>query len=126
MTLGEYPYIRYHIPNSNMPSASLPRSLASKVQASLDNLARKDSSFPPRDLVERGVLLIVERGVDVVSPLLHEFTYQALVADVLGVESRYKTDEGQDIILDESDVIWVCYLEKSTNRGTIDTSILPK
>ena len=51
--------------------------------------------------------MIVERGIDVVAPVLHEFTYQAFLADVLGVESRYTTDEGQEIIVDESDSVWV-------------------
>jgi hypothetical protein len=91
-----------------MPSASLAEALAGKVQASIDALSRSDASYPPSSLTQRGVLLIVDRGIDVVAPLLHEFTYQAFVADLLDVHSRYSPDEGgAEVILDESDPVWV-------------------
>lgn len=91
-----------------MPSASLSEALAGKVQASIDALSRVDSSYPPSSLAERGVLLIVDRGIDVVAPLLHEFTYQAFVADLLDVHTRYTPEESnQEVILDDSDEVWV-------------------
>lgn len=34
----------------------------------------------------RGTLIILDRTIDPVAPLLHEFTYQAMVADLLNVE----------------------------------------
>ena len=44
------------------------------------------------------------------APLLHEFTYQAMIYDLLtldGNQYTYKSDEGvQKVVLDESDPIW--------------------
>jgi syntaxin-binding protein 1 len=60
-------------------------------------------------------LLIVDRSADPLTPLLHEFTYQAMVCDLLDVkEGRYTyqyTDRGgkpvqKEVLLDESDPLW--------------------
>lgn len=34
----------------------------------------------------RGTLILLDRTIDPIAPLLHEFTYQAMVADLLNVE----------------------------------------
>ena len=92
-----------------MPCGVLPRNLATKVQSALDSLSRSDSSYPPESLQERGVLLIVERGMDLAAPLVHEFTYQAMASDLLDVDSRY-SNGSKEFILDESDAVWVIFL----------------
>lgn len=114
--LGEYPYIRYQVPSHNQPCGMLPEHLALKIQASLDRLSRNDSSYPPVSLVQRGVLLVLERGIDVVSTLLHEFTYQAFIADVLGITERLKDEAGKEAILDETDLVWVIDFYLSIER----------
>ncbi|KAI8841646.1 Sec1-like protein [Chytriomyces cf. hyalinus JEL632] len=116
-SLGEYPSIRYYTPPAGTltPTAStgqpVVEKLARMVQDELDELARVDKSFPPASQYQRAVLLIVDRGVDVVSPLLHEFTYQAMVHDCLQLEDGSKIvnkhDEGKLATLDENDKIWV-------------------
>nr|KAJ3420000.1 vacuolar sorting protein VPS33/slp1 [Polyrhizophydium stewartii] len=110
-TLGEYPYIRYHTrPTlfSTAPQKSLSQELAFLVQEGLDNLCRHDPSFPPKTQYKRPILIISDRSIDVLSPLLHEFSYQAFVADLIGIETgAYKDKQtNKDIPIDESDPIW--------------------
>ncbi|KAI9333695.1 Sec1-like protein [Obelidium mucronatum] len=115
-TLGEYPYIRYYTPPTptitpNSSNTPLIEMFAKMVQDELDELSRIDKSYPPASTFPRAVLLLVDRGVDVVSPLLHEFTYQAMVHDCLTLEdgNKYpnKSDEGKMATLDDFDKIWV-------------------
>ncbi|KAJ8326195.1 syntaxin binding protein 1 [Batrachochytrium dendrobatidis] len=110
-TLGEYPYIRYHtrpVPFSTAPQKSLSQDLAVQVQEELDKLCRHDPSFPPQSTFKRPVLIITDRSIDMISPLLHEFSYQAVVGDLIGLETgKYKDRrDGSETIVDESDPIW--------------------
>ncbi|KAI8923760.1 Sec1-like protein [Entophlyctis helioformis] len=110
-TLGEYPYIRYHTrPTlfSTTPQKSLSQELAFLVQEELDTLCRHDPSFPPPSKHKRAILVISDRTLDVIAPLLHEFSYQSMVADLIGLENGKYRDkkEGKDVALDETDPIW--------------------
>ncbi|KNC48746.1 syntaxin-binding protein 1 [Thecamonas trahens ATCC 50062] len=62
------------------------------------------------------VILIVDRSVDVLAPLLHELTYQAMCYDLLpldGAKYEYKYTDGsgakqsKTVLLDESDPLWI-------------------
>jgi hypothetical protein len=39
---------------------------------------------------QRGTLIVTERAMDVVVPLIHEFTYQAMANDLLPIEEGSK------------------------------------
>uniref|UniRef100_A0A8C5EUM9 Syntaxin binding protein 3 n=1 Tax=Gouania willdenowi TaxID=441366 RepID=A0A8C5EUM9_GOUWI len=57
-------------------------------------------------------LLIVERGFDPVSPILHELTYQAMAYDLIDIQNdiyRYKSKDGSEkqAFLNEDDMLWV-------------------
>ncbi|CAF96104.1 unnamed protein product, partial [Tetraodon nigroviridis] len=57
-------------------------------------------------------LLILERGFDPVSPLLHELTYQAMVYDLIDIQNdtyKYKSKDGSEkqAVLNEEDMLWV-------------------
>ncbi|KAL8953167.1 MAG: hypothetical protein Q9222_000989 [Ikaeria aurantiellina] len=122
VSLGEYPTIRYYNPRNPSHEASVLCShLARFVQTQLDQYAKYDNSFPPQTSRPRGLLLIVDRTMDLFAPLLHEFTYQAMVHDLLplieGDKTYYKvpvgqtgiSQQGKDQELSEKDGIWVKY-----------------
>ncbi|KAI7882486.1 Sec1-like protein [Lichtheimia hyalospora FSU 10163] len=90
VALGENPLIRYHRP-LDVPGTinrNIPLHLAKALQDQLDAFMEINGSFPPpKDPpMPRGTLIILDRTIDPVAPLLHEFTYQAMVADLLNVE----------------------------------------
>ncbi|OUC43028.1 Sec1 family protein [Trichinella nativa] len=90
-TLGEYPSVRYR----------------SDFERNVE-LAHLGSEKA------RSQLLILDRGFDVVSPLLHELTFQAMAYDLFDIENdvfRYETGAGgehidKEVLLDENDDLW--------------------
>ncbi|CAG8566658.1 2719_t:CDS:10 [Funneliformis caledonium] len=118
ISLGENPLIRYQRSlDSDHPTKALPYKLAMLVQNELDSFVRLNPGFPPQDSTRpRGVLFIVDRTIDMYSPILHEFTYQAMANDLLPIEDgkynyNYTGEDGsqatKEAILDETDSIWV-------------------
>lgn len=120
MSLGEYPTIRYHSPRNPSHEASVLCShLARFVQLELDQYAKFHEDFPPPSPRPRGALIITDRSMDLFAPLVHEFTYQAMVHDLLplveGDKIYYKTalnqSEGtgnpKDVEISERDSLWV-------------------
>ena len=119
VSLGEYPSIRYHSPPNPTHGASVLCShLARFVQLELDQYAKYHEDFPPPSPRPRGVLIISDRSMDLFAPLVHEFTYQAMVHDILALKDGdkvfYKTaldqndkDGAKDIEISEKDSLWV-------------------
>ena len=58
------------------------------VQRNLDEYKKANPDFPkPSDPPRsRGTLIITDRAMDTVAPLLHEFTYQAMANDLLPIQ----------------------------------------
>ena len=90
-----------------------PQQLAHRVQAALDDYTKNQMLGDPGR--PRGVLFITDRTMDLVSPFLHEFTYQAMVYDLVPIQDNtykhtYKNAEGitEELIaeLNDSDEIW--------------------
>ncbi|BFZ56686.1 hypothetical protein PYCC9005_003734 [Savitreella phatthalungensis] len=115
-TLGEYPIVRYYRPRDcQHPARVLAEKLAKQVQHELDEYARGNEDFPPQSSRPQGVLLITDRCVDLQAPLLHEFTYQAMVNDLLPIRdgkfyefaiTNSKGAETMKETISEADNVW--------------------
>lgn len=93
--------------------------LARFVQEELDSYAQWDSNFPPPTQRPQGTLLITDRTMDLMAPLVHEFSYQAMAHDLLPIKDGEKVtfhtvinqgdpdEQEKDMELGEKDKIWV-------------------
>lgn len=126
VSLGEYPLIRYHKPREHERHAAdvLCYHLANFVQTALDNYARDErNNFPPQSQSNRprAVLLITDRAMDLMSPFVHELTYQAMALDLLPIRDEDKItyrnvirrgqpdQEEKDVEINEKDNLWVAH-----------------
>lgn len=130
-TLGEYPVIRfYKQAESTFEASVLPFMIASSLQQELDMYARHHSDFPaPNEGRGRSIFLILDRSIDCYAPLLHEFTFQAMVYDLLpikdGCKYTYKVDrssgpEEVEGVINEKDNEWLS-LRHLHMQDVIDT-----
>uniref|UniRef100_A0AAQ4QKB3 Syntaxin binding protein 3 n=1 Tax=Gasterosteus aculeatus aculeatus TaxID=481459 RepID=A0AAQ4QKB3_GASAC len=106
-TLDEYPGIRYK-KDGNMENAKAFAELVDKKLARHYEL-EEDSKKKEKTQAQ---LLIVDRGFDPVSPILHELTYQAMAYDLIDIQSdtyKYKAKDKSEkqALLNEDDLLWV-------------------
>ncbi|KAJ1333412.1 syntaxin-binding protein 1 [Microdochium nivale] len=120
VSLGELPKVRYYRPRNATHEASVLCShLARFVSEELDEYAQWNQDFPPASSRPQGVLMITDRSMDLMAPLIHEFTYQAMAFDLLPIKDGDKTTfhmtvnedtpeaEEKDLELTEKDKVWV-------------------
>lgn len=120
-TLNEYPYIRY---NQSSRTCS---SLASIFKLKMDKFVGSNPSWwyhgsgnCPYSGVEkdRSTVLLLDRSSDCLTPLMHDFTYQAMVNDLLNIygdkitykaesQSNPQIKEDKDVLLNDKDKLWV-------------------
>ncbi|CAF1158465.1 unnamed protein product [Adineta steineri] len=113
-TLGEYPTIRYRSENEKLLE------FAHAVQQKLNQYKADDATMGEGGDKAKSVLLILDRGFDAVSPLLHELTFQAMAHDLLKIENdvfenevqtpgsdpKVNSGQKQKVLLDENDDLW--------------------
>ncbi|XP_074762838.1 syntaxin-binding protein 3 isoform X2 [Athene noctua] len=107
-TLDENPGVRY----KSGPSEKA-RKLAQLVEKNLENYYKTDEKSQIKAKTH-SQLIIIDRGFDPVSTVLHELTFQAMAYDLLPIENdtyKYKTEgpagKEREAILEEDDELWV-------------------
>ncbi|NXF22348.1 STXB3 protein, partial [Rhodinocichla rosea] len=99
-TLDENPGVRYKSGPSDRASK-----LAQLVEKSLENYYKTDERSQIKAKTH-SQLIIIDRGFDPVSTVLHELTFQAMAYDLLPIENdTYKQEK--EAILEEDDDLWV-------------------
>jgi hypothetical protein len=108
-TLEEYPYIRYQRDQPRMEQ------LANCFQTKMNDFVAKNSHFVYAQ--NRGTILFIDRSFDLVSPMMHESTFQAMVYDLLEIEEEdqitypAETNAGTTVMktafLNENDKLWI-------------------
>uniref|UniRef100_A0A8D2QIF7 Syntaxin binding protein 3 n=1 Tax=Zonotrichia albicollis TaxID=44394 RepID=A0A8D2QIF7_ZONAL len=107
-TLDENPGVRYKSGPSDRASK-----LAQLVEKSLENYYKTDERSQIKAKTH-SQLIIIDRGFDPVSTVLHELTFQAMAYDLLPIENdtyKFKTEgsggKEKEAILEEDDDLWV-------------------
>lgn len=120
-TLHEFPFVRFRRREvlEGECRGALPEAIANGFDKAFSDWCRTNTDFMYHGMdpaVQRATLLILDRSEDPVAPFLHEFTYQAMVEDLLPVENgifQYKakgsggSSQFKKVLLDENDELWV-------------------
>uniref|UniRef100_A0A674C306 Syntaxin binding protein 3 n=1 Tax=Salmo trutta TaxID=8032 RepID=A0A674C306_SALTR len=110
-TLDENPGVRYKketmLENTTLDNA---KQLAALVDYKLTKHYDMDDNGKKKGKTQ-AQLLIVERGFDPVTPILHELTYQAMAYDLVPIKNdtyKYKSKDGseKEALLNEDDQLW--------------------
>ncbi|KAG8659378.1 SNARE-interacting protein KEULE [Manihot esculenta] len=119
-SLREFPSVRYRAAKSLDVTTMttfrdlIPTKLAARVWDRLMHYKQKIENFPQSETCE---LLILDRSVDPIAPIIHEWTYDAMCHDLLNMEgNKYvyevpgKTGgppEKKEVLLEEHDPVWL-------------------
>lgn len=88
LTLKVDPYVRFW---AQSKSSNLCEKLAKSYHELFNQKKEKLTDWKRNENRNRGTLLIVDRSIDPAAPLMHEYTYQAIVNDLLKVDGELCT-----------------------------------
>lgn len=119
-SLREFPSVRYRAAKSLDTNTMttfrdlIPTKLAASIWNCLMKYKANLPNFPQTETCE---LLIVDRSVDQIAPLIHEWTYDAMCHDLLSMEgNKYVHEvpgkagavpERKEVLLEDHDPIWL-------------------
>ncbi|KAI3896041.1 hypothetical protein MKX03_031985 [Papaver bracteatum] len=118
-SLREFPFVRYRAAKIDAFTLTtmrdlVPTKLAAAVWNQLTNYKERLKHFPQTETCE---LLILDRSVDLISPVIHEWSYDAMCHDLLNMDgNKYvyevpsKTGdkpEKKDVLLEDHDPVWL-------------------
>ncbi|KAF5478418.1 hypothetical protein F2P56_004978 [Juglans regia] len=118
-SLREFPYVRYRAAKSlDATTMTTFRDLIpTKLAAGVWDGIMKYKSLPNFPKTETCELLILDRSVDQIAPIIHEWTYDAMCHDLLNLEgNKYvhevpsKTSgppEKKEVLLEDHDPVWL-------------------
>ncbi|KAL5058702.1 hypothetical protein RYX36_030306 [Vicia faba] len=119
-SLRKFPFVRFHAARSLDANTMttlhdlIPTKLAAGVWDSLMKYKKSIPNFPQTETCE---LLIIDRTIDQIAPLIHEWTYDAMCHDLLNMEgNKYVHEipgknggqpERKEVLLEDHDPIWL-------------------
>ncbi|BAF18636.1 Os06g0135900 [Oryza sativa Japonica Group] len=117
-SLKEFPCVRYRAPKGTDPMTTpkfdmVPKWLATAVWDIVSKYKSTIPEFPQKETCE---LLIVDRPIDQIAPVIHEWTYDAMCHDLLEMDGQkyiYEVSkagsepERKEALLEDHDPLWV-------------------
>ncbi|KAL4562795.1 hypothetical protein LXL04_026826 [Taraxacum kok-saghyz] len=118
-SLKEFPTLRYRVkPTDGSKEITfrelVPKKLAIAIWEYIDTYKQTIPNFPQSETCD---LLILDRSVDLVAPIIHEWTYDAMCHDLLELDGNKYTmevpnksggpPERKDFLLEDHDPVWL-------------------
>ncbi|XP_076950625.1 SNARE-interacting protein KEULE-like isoform X2 [Bidens hawaiensis] len=114
----EFPFVRYRAAKSLDPTTmtTLCDLVPTKLAAAVWNCLMKYKTVANFPQVETCDLLILDRSIDQVAPIIHEWTYDAMCHDLLEMDgNKYSHEvpsksggfETKEVLLEEHDSVWL-------------------
>lgn len=120
-SLKEFPVVRYRAARSAAADAATSTTVRDLVPTKLaaglwDRLQRFKNTLPNFPATETCELMILDRSIDPIAPVIHEWTYDAMCHDLLNMEGNkyvYEINtstgkpERKEVLLEEHDPVWL-------------------
>ncbi|XP_016473597.2 protein transport Sec1a-like [Nicotiana tabacum] len=118
-SLKEFPFVRYRAPKGRDGSTTnfrelVPEKLATAIWNNITMYRSSIPNFPQKETCE---LLILDRSVDQIAPVIHEWTYDAMCHDLLDMDgNKYVHEvpsksggppEKKEVLLEDQDPVWL-------------------